>query len=237
MPARAPAAVDAEEKYACARESSLIITTPCRNIATSVLAKLAAREAELAPLSSPNAFAEAVHHATVVVQSRWPYGPNRDQAMAENALWIRGHRGASRKIILWAHSGHLSETPHEFLGDRPMGRVLAETLGPDLFTITTLTAAGTFRQWQDLAQNGHFTTATPAFPPLRDTSYETYLRQDGRSTLLIPFRKALPQWLTTPAPYNFAGVAGHIGTTGSLPLQYDAAFYIETTTPNRPLVH
>jgi erythromycin esterase-like protein len=45
----------------------------------------------------------------------------------------------------------------------------------------------------------------------------------------------LPQWLSTPTRYNAAGVNGAPGVVGSLPLQYDAAIYIETTTPMRPI--
>ena len=231
------AAVDAEEDYACARESSLIITALCQSRAIRIRNSLAAREAELTTLSSAQEYREALHNARVVVQSRWPYGPNRDQAMAENALLLRQHRGSSRKMILWAHSAHLSETSHPLAGARPMGKVLAEHLESDYFSITTLTAAGTFRQWQDLSGTRQFSTITRDIAPLDPNSYESHIRQRGEPYLLIPFRKVLPQWLTTPAPYNFAGSVGNVGTEGLLPTQYDAAIFIDTTTPLRPLTH
>jgi erythromycin esterase len=231
-----PAAVEAEQRYACARESSLRISGQCATIAESLFDALAAREAELTARSSAREFAEALYLARVVVQSRWPFGPRRDLQLAANALWIRDHRSATGKTIIWAHSGHLSETQHPSLGLNPMGRVLSKQLGSDFFSITTLTAAGSFRQWRDPERDGTFQTFITFLHALDSTSYETYFRQHGSPYLLIPFRNVVPEWLTTPARYNFGGVGGEQGTIGSLPMQYDAAIFIDTTTPVRPIV-
>jgi erythromycin esterase len=229
------AAVDAEREYACARESSLIITNDCRAVAAEIFDALLAREHELTALSTSTQFHDALHNARVVVQARWPFGPNRDRSLADNVLWFREHRGVSGKIILWAHSAHLSEAANASLGNMPMGRVLAETLESDYFSLTTMTAAGQFRQWEDPDRKREFVGVTQTFGALDPSAYESYFRQAGQPYLLIPFRKALPQWLATPTRYNLAGSTGREGSSGPIALQYDAAIFIDTTTPLRPL--
>ena len=231
------AAVIAEDLYACARLSSLTINELCQERAAEVLGTLEARQAELTALSSAREFGEALHQARVVVQSRWIFGLNRDQAMAENVLWLREHRGSARRMILWAHSAHISEAPLSVIGDRPMGRVLSESLREDYFSISTLTAAGSYLQWQDPSHTQNYHAVTKSFPALQSTAFESYVRQRGEPLLLIPFRKVLPAWLSTPAPFNLAGAAGPAGATATLPLQYDAAIFIDTTTAMHPLGH
>ena len=228
-------AVQAEEQYACARQSNLVIDTVCQSFATKVRNAIANREAELIALSSPEAYFEALHNARVVVQSRWGFGELRDASLAENALSLRKHRGSTGKMILWGHSAHFAQSPHAWTGPRPMGKLLADALGDDFFTITTLTAAGSFLQWEDPTRTRKFVMKTTTLPPVAPGSYESYFRLRGEPLLLIPFRKALPAWLSTPAHYNAAGVNGVPGIVGSLPLQYDAAIFIDTTTPMRPI--
>ena len=228
-------AVEAEELYACARLSNLIIDAVCQSQATKVRNVITNREADLIAKSSQSAYDEALHQARVVVQSRYPYGPGRDEAMAANALWLRERRGETGKMILWGHSAHFAQSLHAWTGRRPMGKVLEETLGNDFFTITTLTAAGSFLQWEDPTRTGKFVQFTRTLPPVAPGSYESFFRLRGEPLLLIPFRKALPEWLATPKPYNAAGVNGTPGITGSLPLQYDAALFIDTTTPLLPI--
>jgi erythromycin esterase len=225
-------AVTVEQQYACARASSLSIDEACKVKATSILNSILTREAELTALSSAKAFGEALHQARVVVQSRWIFGLDRDQAMAENILWLRQHRGSARRMILWAHSAHISEGPISILGDRPMGKVLAESLAGDYFSITTMTAAGSYLIWSQLKP---VTKTLPALPP---TAYEARIRQRGEPYLLIPFRKVLPGWLTTAAQFHLAPAAGSLSSTvGVLPQNYDAAIFVDTTTALHPLVH
>jgi erythromycin esterase-like protein len=140
-------------------------------------------------------------------------------------------------MILWAHSGHITEAPLSIIGDRPMGRVLAESLREDYFSISTLTAAGSYLQWEDPSHTQNYHAVTKSFPALQPSAFESSVRQRGEPLLLIPFRKVLPAWLTTPVPFNLAGAAGPAGVTGTLPLQYDAAIFIDTTTAMHPLAH
>ncbi|MDP9192660.1 MAG: erythromycin esterase family protein [Acidobacteriota bacterium] len=232
------AAVTAEESYACARVSSLSIDESCKVIAAGILETLESREAELTALSSAKAFAEALHQARVVVQSRRIFGTERDQAMAENVLSLRHRRGVARRMILWAHSAHISEAPIPIFSDRPMGRVLAETLAEDYFTITTMTAAGSYLVWADPTRTRQFTPVKKILPALPPTAFEAAIRQRGEPYLLIPFRRVLPGWLTAPAQFHLAPAAGDLSSTvGVLPANYDAAIFIDTTTAMHPLTH
>lgn len=221
-------AVMAQATYQCVAETPLYVNAECQVKAIQVREKLVQREAELAALSSTAAFQEALHNARVVVQSRYPYGQERDNSLADNALWIREYRGSTRKIILWAHSGHVSKNSSSWGGaPQPMGMQLAEALGDEYFALTTLIAQGTYRYWiQAEEKNG-----VKALPPLQPTSYESYIRQRGVPFLLIPLRGTLPSWLTARAPYNVVGTANLQTVTDPLPPRYDAAIFIDTTTP------
>lgn len=219
------AAVMAEEEYGCIGSDTLVISGACVAAATRVRDAVAARG------ESGAAFEDALHSARVVVQNGKPAGGNRDDSMAANTLWLREHRGATGKMILWAHNTHVSKTGNEWAGDHPMGKTLAATLHDDYFVIATLTAAGTFRQW-DPQNRLHVLTS---FPPLAPNAYESYIRERGLPNLLIPLRGALPAWLTTTAAYNSAAGSGKPGLVESLPEHYDAAVFIDTTTPLTPL--
>jgi erythromycin esterase len=231
------AAVIAEERYACARLEPLSIGQGCETSAAEVLETLEARQEELSALSSLQAFDEALHNARVVVQSRTIVGTVRDQAMAENVLWLRQRRGTARRMILWAHSAHMAEAPLPIL-TRPMGQVLSESLQGDYFSITTLTAAGSYLIWQDPTRTQQYQPVMKTFPPLPPAAYEAAIRQRGEPYLLIPFRKVLPGWLTTPAQINLApNSAGFSSLVTVLPASFDAAIFIDTTTALHPLAH
>jgi erythromycin esterase len=223
-----PAAVTAESQYQCVTQETIVVDESCQFTAFQVRDALAAREAELTALSSSDAFHEALQYARIVGQSRNGAGQERDDAMALNTLWLREHRGSTRKMILWAHSAHLSKVASDWTGlQKPMGTILAEELGGDYFATATLTAQGTFRYWGRTTNNHAFAS----FKSLQPAAYESYIRQRGVPFLFIPLRGTLPQWLTTAAAYNVAGASGQITAVDSLPLHYDAAIFIDTTTP------
>lgn len=230
-------AVIAEEQYACARLAPVSIPAGCESHAAEVLLSLEARQAELTALSSAQAFDEALHNARVVVQSRTIVGNVRDQAMAENVLWLRERRGTTGRMILWAHSAHLAEAPLPILS-RPMGNILSESLESDYFSITTLTAAGSYLIWQDPTRTQQYQPVMRTFPALEPAAYEAAIRQRGEPYLLIPFRKVLPAWLTTPSRFNLApNSAGFSSMVAELPENFDAAIFIDTTTALHPLAH
>jgi erythromycin esterase len=222
-----------ETQYGCLAPNTSFIDAGCAVNARMVRDALAAREAELTAKSSAAAFHEALQNARVVAQNEFESGQLRDQALAENALWLRQHRGATQKIILWGHSLHFSKTATEWLGPVPMGKLLADQLGSEYFSTVTLTAAGSFLQFDFRRQ----VTVATTILPLQATSYEALIRQRGEPFLLIPLRGNLPSWLTTPARRNLGGtlVAPNLMTlVESLPEHFDAAIFIDTTRPITP---
>lgn len=221
-------AVSAQATYQCVALTPLYVDAECQVKAVQVRERLVVREAELTALSSAAAFQEALHNARVVVQSRYPFGQNRDNALAANVLWLREHRGSTRKVMLWAHSGHVSKDSSSWAGvPRPMGMLLAESLGDEYFALTTLIAQGTYRHYIPAEdKNG-----VKALPPLLPNAYESYIRQRGVPFLLIPLRGELPSWLTERAPYNVVGTSTLHNVTDPLGPRYDAAIFIDTTTP------
>ena len=222
-------AVTAQATYQCVEVSPLFVDSEeCQAKAVQVREGLAVREAELTALSSAAAFQEALHNARVIVQSRFPFGQNRDNALAANALWLHEHRGSTGKVILWAHSGHVSKGSSSWAGvPRPMGMLLAESIGDEYFALTTLIAQGTYRHYIPAEQKNGVKT----LPPLLPTAYESYIRQRGVPFLLIPLRGTLPSWLTERAPYNVVGTTSLHPVTDPLGPRYDAAIFIDTTTP------
>jgi erythromycin esterase len=223
-----PFAVTVQAQYQCVTETTFIVSSECQAKAIQVHESLAEREAALTALSSAAAFQEALHNARVVVQSRSPFGQNRDNAMTENVLWLREHRGSTRKIILWAHSGHVSKGSSLWGGvPKPMGMLLAEAIGSDYFALTTLIAQGTYRHWKP-AEMQHGLATLPA---LSSNAIESNIRQRGVPFLLFSLRGTLPSWLTTPAPYNVVGSTNLVTVSDLLPPRYDAVIFIDTTTP------
>jgi erythromycin esterase len=219
------AATSAEESYSCILESTRTLNGACAAAAESVHDALLPREAELSALSSAAAFQDALHHARVVKQSAHPSGTDRDDSLAANVLWLREHRGSSRKMILWAHNAHVSKAGNQWAFDPPMGKTLAAAIGNDYFAIATMTAAGTFRQ---LDRTGQHIVRT--FPPLRENSIEAKFRERSAPRLMIPLRGALPSWLSGIVHYNSAAGSGDPGLDEVLAEHYDAAIFIDTTT-------
>jgi erythromycin esterase len=230
-----PAAAQTEVDYACVRARER--NAACFAAADRVHDTLAAREAVLVPQSSAGAFHDALHNTTVVVQSRSQAGVERDRSLAENALWIRDHRGATRKMIVWAHSEHVSRSDSEWAGPRPMGAGLATALGDEYFAIATLTGGGSFHQWA--FQGGQTArTVITTFPPPRAQSYESSFSQSALPAYFVPLRGTVPSWLSTASRYN-AGTTNENGggndVFGSLPEKFDAAIYVSVSTPTRLL--
>ncbi|MFL6245728.1 MAG: erythromycin esterase family protein [Thermoanaerobaculia bacterium] len=222
------AGANAQGRYQCVTPATFSVSEDCLRQAVLIRESLAAREAELTALSSAAAFQEALQSARVVVQSRYGFGQNRDNSMAANVLWLREHRGSTRKMILWAHSGHVSKNSSSWGGvPKPMGMTLYETLGSDYFALTTLIAQGTYRYWKS-AENQH---RVAALPPLEPDALETYIRQRGVPFLLFPLRGELPSWLTERAPYNVVGTSSRLDANDPLPPRYEAVIFIDTTTP------
>lgn len=217
------AATQAENEYKCVKD--IPVSGACHDPVARVHASLVARAGE------GRAYHDAVQAARVVLQLHEGVS-GRDRSMAINTLWMREHRGTSGKVIYWAHNEHVTKGPSELgFTDRPAGEYLERELGTRYFSVATMTAAGTYMQWDPQMK-----PLVKSHPTLGSDWYEAYFRQHGASMLLIPLRGAVPQWLSTPARWNTAGIAGDPAKqAASLTEKYDAAIFVDTTSAIRPL--
>lgn len=219
-----PAAASAAEiQYSCVLGGQR--TNGCEAAARRVSDALAARG------ESGRAYEDALQYATVVLQYFHPqmYEP-RDQSMAANLLWIREHRGASRKVMYWGHQEHAGKTESTYIRGRSMGVLLSEQLGSEYVAIGTLTGSGSFLQWEALDADW-FRTVLTTLPGPEPGSYEARFRQRGHAAMLIPLR-------TLPGEASFRTAPttpGWKSIPGSLAQKLDAVLYIDRTTPTRPL--
>jgi erythromycin esterase-like protein len=156
----------------------------------------------------------------------------RETFLTSSLLWIREHRGASRKVIHWGHQEHIGKLPTRYLNGRPsMGTRLAEQLGPEYVAIGMLAGSGTVLQWKNL--NGAFVEAPLTLPDPADANlYEWHFRQRGIPALLIPLRgKTIPG-----TSFRTAGTtSGYSTETQPLTQKLDAVIYIDRTTPTNAL--
>ena len=115
----------------------------------------------------------------------------RDTQNATNLLWLIREYYAGKKIIVWAHNGHvmnayysadwkrLSNEPQPG-GMRPTGAFLSDSLGADVYTITMTSYSG-----------GHQTIGarTPEqVPPAPVGSLENWLHQAGYAYAFVNLR-------------------------------------------------
>lgn len=73
--------------------------------------------------SSPQAFALAVQEARVIVQHAQIYSVNpdeaggfRDEMMADNIAWLHERTQSGKKLVLWAHDGHIATNDQPAMG-------------------------------------------------------------------------------------------------------------------------
>lgn len=219
------AATTAEQNYACVleRRRDLDCSTSAENVRTALNARN----------ENGRAYEDA-RHAADAVMLHFDRNPieAREAFLTSSLLWIREHRGASRKVIHWGHQEHVGKLPTRYLNGRPsMGTRLAEQLGPEYVAIGMLTGSGTTLQWKNL--NGAFVEAPLTLPDPTDANlYEWHFRQRGIPALLIPLRGR-----TIPGiSFRTAGTtSGYTTETQPLTQKLDAVIYIDRTTPTNAL--
>lgn len=232
----ATAASEAEVAYQCVVSNAS--SSFCGDDAAEVRTRLASRESELVAKTTARAFHDALQHATVVQQylENGGHGAKRDEYLATNTLWIRDHRGASGRVIVWAHQAHVEKTPIEWIRNQPsMGQHLDRALGDEYVMIGTATRTGSFLQWAPPRNDRPATVGTYAFPQATAGGYESLFARGGASILLVPVRGNVPSWLraTNTLQSAPANPSPAYTLTGSLPEMMDAVIYFETTTPAR----
>ncbi|HEV7919611.1 MAG TPA: erythromycin esterase family protein [Thermoanaerobaculia bacterium] len=142
----------------------------------------------------------------------------RDQAMADNTLWVLGRLRAGERAVYWAHNAHVQKVlitgsslpPGRFPG---AGTRFAAALGRRYCAIATAYGGPSMDDK---------TAATPG-------SVDAALESVGTGPFLLPLRRsaAVASWLAEERPMRFQ--AGYL----TLPLgaAFDAVAYFDRATP------
>ncbi|HYN83317.1 MAG TPA: erythromycin esterase family protein [Gemmatimonadaceae bacterium] len=156
----------------------------------------------------------------------------RDRQMADNLLWLVNRYYRGRKIIVWAHTGHVMRNPQHTVSGRKqgftMGQGLWEALRRESFAVGFVSYTGTARfanqpeeQQQSLVPDQH-----PAF------EFEELMDAAGHELAWVNLREARgrQQW---PGGAFLARPLFHISEHAPWSEVLDALFFIRTQEASR----
>ena len=212
-----------------------------------VEARLQAERAAYVRQSSEEAWALAARHARVLAQMAekmaWPERVGlRDQAMAENALWILEHEGPDAKMMLWAHNGHVTANP---LSPLPLlGGHLREALGDAHYVFGFAFHQGGFRAVDFPTNPQRVSLGVIPFqvPPTPEYTVDATLARAGPPLFALDLRAApatgpVADFLTTPRGSRWYGSIYREGLS-LYPLRprldFDGLLFVETVHPSVP---
>jgi erythromycin esterase len=161
----------------------------------------------------------------------------RDARMAENLRWFAEERYPDRKLIVWAHNGHImnayyqpdwSSLAHDPPdgGMKPMGVFAAELLGTELYTIGFTGFAGetAWATWRIPRQ----------VPEAPEESLESLLHELGHEQAFLDFRALPPDhWLRRPSTMAIRGYRPEVMEDWTRVV--DGIFFIDRITAATPV--
>lgn len=130
----------------------------------------------------------------------------RDEAMFENAVWIK-EMAAAQKLIIWAHNGHLSK--ENIFTQVPLGKYLSEKYGTGYFSIATDFNHGEVRV--HAKHKGEYKSRPVYFGPAKSAKeYEFCFGQARYENFLLDLNEAvknpeLKSWLEGPRMMKLIG--------------------------------
>ncbi|MBS1825778.1 MAG: erythromycin esterase family protein [Acidobacteria bacterium] len=158
----------------------------------------------------------------------------RDSAMAENIQWLASQAFPKEKIILWAHSGHLTREP----GSQSAGEILAKTYGKDYFIL-----GFTFHQGAVRASPGQSEHAVPPAPT--GSGSDVFTKASIPLFLLCattpPPTSALGKWIAQPQLFYHFGAYWNTRSLDAnlaritLKDSYDCFIHTRESTATHPL--
>jgi erythromycin esterase len=232
----------------------------CRRDLQSVYDGLLQQQESYAAHSSPEAAADALQAARVILQNEAMAAVTaegdfmtrerfdaRDRAMAENVEWLLAQAGPDAKIILWAHNAHVQTAEWAFRGTRytPMGVHLRRRYGDGLRVFGFTFYSGSFNAYAyDAASNSYGDLGAHPAGPLPADSHERYLHSGGQPRFFLDLRQVeagpgVDDWLSASHWLRFVGAEYDSGSPPEdyafmvrLPDAFDVLVYIEETTPS-----
>lgn len=164
---------------------------------------------------------------------------HRDFQMANNCLWLLNEKYKGEKLIVWAANGHIIKTDTLFdvesegwkpkVRQYPMGEVLFDRLGEDLYSIgfTSYQGESAFLEYDAETQDYLFTSYP--FQPADKMSFEFELQETGFDYAFINLRNALGSGNQRIRIWRPEYVKGKLSNI------YDGIFYIHDMKPNLKL--
>lgn len=154
----------------------------------------------------------------------------REDQLSRNLLWLANEQYRGRKIIVWAHTAHISRNltalrnmsgvQQGVTGLRRMGEQVHAVLGDEMYALGFTAARGSWSRGR---------TPEPLQPPL-EGSLEAHLDQLGMAYAFIDFRDPGPggEWLqdAVSRPHNYTFLRG------DWPRVLDGMFYTREMTPS-----
>jgi erythromycin esterase len=232
----------------------------CRQDLQAVYDSLSAQQATYEARSSPEAVANALHSARLVIQNEAMAAVteegdfltrdrfnSRDEAMAENVSWLLNQAEPQAKMILWAHNAHVQTAAWTFRGTSyaPMGVHLRQAYGDEMVVFGFSFYEGSFNAYAYDTATGSYGALTehPA-GPLPADSVEGYLHNAGIPRFFLDLREMSSEaagsaWLGTPHWLRFVGAEydpelppEDYAFWVSLPKAFDVLIYFDETTPS-----
>jgi erythromycin esterase len=214
----------------------------CQQGVAAAYAQMATGATAYTAATGHDAYELALQTARVVVQSEHQRRDpeqrlaRRDQNMAENAVWAAGPEGSGRKLVLWAHNGHVSNR-------QPwMGSHLAQTYGSGYRIVGFSFHRGPFSV---ILEGGPLSSATA--PPAQADSYEHQFHRVGLPRFMLDLRPVRAgqapgaAWLAGPMLMRVIGSVYDPAApqSGSFPVwltqEYDVLIHIEESTATQLL--
>jgi len=161
---------------------------------------------------------------------------NRDRHMAQNLIWLAEELYPDRKIVVWAHNGHifnvyyqmdwgvLAHTRDGADGPRPMGTMIDEHFGDESYTVAMVVYGGKEGGPQGWVQE----VPLPEDPD----SFERLCSELDEPYLFVDFRRARDlegHWLRDRLGLRARGYGEDF--LEDWPRGFDAALYIHEMTP------
>ncbi len=197
--------------------------------------------------TSPQAFAQALQDARVIVQfaqlmntsslqGTTSASHQRDTFMAEDVAWLHDHAEGGQKLVLWAHNAHIQASVPQ--GGANMGTYLRQRYHTAYLAVGTSFYQGTFNALR-VDNAGQFTALQRFTIQAADHgSYNDVFGQTGLSIYALDLRHlpndAVGKWLAGPQPFLSIGAAYAPGdwpyASISLPESFDVIIHIQKVT-------
>lgn len=172
----------------------------------------------------------------------------REETNLENVNWILDELLDGRKVIIWAHNGHVGNTVLEDQGTqaRMLGARLKDRYGSGYYVIATEFHGGRFLAWDRCEGHPYAFVTHNAAVPLEDT-YAHRFHMEGIPLFFLDLSRvgdsmADAAWLSGPLRMRFIG-ASYCSVNDrewyyrlvSLPEEYDGVVFFEETNPATPI--